>query len=86
MNIEIVPEKLILYMILYNSNIMFIVKVLLNSNIDCKKRHVPHHVIRIQLYYDSTREQSMAINGCNLFEASLYFRGRQKVEVVTSVG
>ena len=65
---------------------MFIVKVLLNSNIDCKKRHVPHHVIRIQLYYDSTREQSMAINGCNLFEASLYFRGRQKVEVVTSVG
>ena len=46
MNIEIVPEKLILYMILYNSNIMFIVKVLLNSNIDCKKRHVPHHTPR----------------------------------------
>ena len=86
MNIEIVPEKLILYMILNNSNIMFIVKVLLNSNIDCKKRHLTHHVIKIQLYYDSTREQSMAINGCNLFEASLYFRGRQKVEVVTSVG
>ena len=49
MNIEIVPEKLILYMILYNSNIMFIVKVLLNSNIDCKKRHVPHHVIIIRI-------------------------------------
>ena len=46
MHIEIVPEKLILYMILYNSNIMFIVKVLLNSNIDCKKRHVPHHTPR----------------------------------------
>ena len=57
MNIEIVPEKLILYMILNNSNIMFIVKVLLNSNIDCKKRHVRHHVIKIQLYYDYERTE-----------------------------